>query len=128
MSDAPPLTVFLDASVLYPASIRNLLLYIAGARLYRPLWSARVHEEWIAALLRNRPDLTRRQLNRTRELMQAHIIDAEVTGYELLIDTLTLPDPDDRHVLAAAIHGGASVIVTANLRHFPAEKLAPHGL
>src|SRR5208282_3003035 len=90
--------------------------------------SAKVHEEWIAALLRNRPDLNRQQLDRTRALMEAHVINAEVTGYEFLIDTLTLPDPNDRHVLAAAIHGGASIIVTANLRHFPAEKLAPHGL
>ncbi len=128
MSDAPPLTVFLDASVLYPASIRNLLLYIAGARLYRPLWSAKIHEEWIAALLRNRPDLKRQQLDRTRALMEAHVINADVTGYEFLIDTLTLPDPNDRHAFAAAIHGGASIIVTANLRHFPAETLAPHGL
>ena len=128
MTVAPPLTVFLDASVLYPASIRNLLLYIAGARLYRPLWSAKVHEEWITALLRNRPDLKRQQLDRTRALMEAHVINAEVTGYEPLIDTLTLPDPDDRHVLAAAIHGGASVIVTVNLRDFPSEALVPHRL
>ncbi len=128
MKDTAPRTVFLDASVLYPASIRSLLLYLAGASLYRPLWSARVHEEWINALLRDRPDLTRQQLDRTRALMEAHAADANVSGYESLIDAITLPDPDDRHVAAAAIHGGASVILTANLRDFPAAALAPYHL
>ncbi len=74
--------------------------------------------------MRDRPEFVK-QIARTRVLMESHISNAEVTGYEFLIDNLTLPDADDRHVLAAAIHGGASIIVTANLRHFPAETLAP---
>jgi hypothetical protein len=58
-------------------------------------------------VLRDRPDLSRGQLERTRDLMDSRIDDARVSGYEHLIDTITLPDPNDRHVLAAAIHGEA---------------------
>ncbi len=61
-------------------------------------------------------------------LMDLHATDALVAGYEGLIDGLHLPDPDDRHVLAAAIRGRADVIVTANLRHFPAQVLRPFGI
>ena len=84
-----------------------------------------MHEEWITALLRNRPDLSREKLERTRMLMDKHAPDALVTGYEDLIEGLHLPDRDDRHVLAAAIRGRADVIVTANVRDFPADTLTP---
>jgi len=80
---------------------------IALTDVYRAKWSDRVHEEWIVAVLRDRSDLTRKQLERTRDLMNAHERDALVTGFEPLIETLSLPDPDDRHVLAAAIKGRA---------------------
>jgi hypothetical protein len=60
--------------------------------------------------------------------MNAHVRDCLVTGYESLIPALTLPDPDDRHVLAAAVRAGADVIVTFNLKDFPAEALAPYGI
>jgi predicted nucleic acid-binding protein len=117
-------TAFYDASVLYPSELRNLLMHLALTGLFRAKWSAAVHEEWICALLRRRPDLSRERLERTRMLMDLHAADALVTGYEDLIDGLQLPDPDDRHVLAAAIRGRADVIVTSNLRDFPAETLA----
>ena len=117
-------TAFYDANVLYPADLRNLLMHLALTGLFRATWSAGVHEEWISALLRNRPDLSREKLERTRTLMDQHATDALVTGYEDLIPGLQLPDPNDRHVLAAAIRGRADVIVTANLRDFPAETLA----
>lgn len=128
MTAATPVTAFLDASVLYRAMLRSVLLRLALADLYRPLWSGAVHEEWIAALLRNRPELDRTRLLRTRALMEAHLVQAMVTGYAPLIKQLTLPDPDDRHVLAAAIHGSASAIITVNLRDFPASALGPHGI
>ena len=121
-------TAFLDASVLYPAPLRDLLLELAVADLYRAKWSDAVHDEWIGAVLKNRPDLTRAQLERTRELMNAHARDVLVTDFEPLIDVLELPDPNDRHVLAAAIKGRADLIVTANLKDFPAEKLNRWGI
>ncbi len=119
---------FLDASVLYPAPLRDLLLELAVSDLFRAKWSASVHEEWIRALLRNRPDLTAERLERTRRLMDAHVRDALVTGFEDLIGGIELPDPDDRHVVAAAAVAGADTILTANMRHFPEPILAAHGL
>lgn len=121
-------TAFLDASVLYPAPLRDLLLELATCDLYRAKWSDAVHDEWINALLRTRTDLTRERLMRTRNLMNAHTRDAVVTGYGDLIEVLKLPDPDDRHVLAAAIKGRADLIVTANLKDFPAEALDQWGI
>ena len=128
MTEAAPVTAFLDANVLYLALLRSILLRLALADLYRPLWSDAVHEEWIAALLRNRPELDRARLLRTRALMEAHLTQAMVTGYEPLMASLTLPDPDDRHVLAAAIHGNANTIVTMNVRDFPASALAAYDI
>jgi hypothetical protein len=124
----PGFTAFYDASVLYPSELRNLLMHLALTDLFRARWSAAVHEEWIRALLRRRPDLTREKLERTRMLMDRHATDALVTGYEELIEGLRLPDADDRHVLAAAIRGRADVIVTCNLRDFPADALKPYGI
>lgn len=121
-------TAFYDANVLYPAELRNLLMHLAVTGLFRAKWSADVHEEWISSLLKNRHDLTRDKLERTRMLMDKHAIDALVIGYEDLIPGLQLPDPNDRHVLAAAIRGQANVIVTMNLRDFPSDVLAPFGI
>ena len=82
----------------------------------------------LQAILRDRPHLPRAPIERTRRLMEESIDDAMVSGFEPLINTLTLPDADDRHVLAAAIHCGARVIVTANLRDFPNATLALHDI
>jgi hypothetical protein len=122
------LTALYDACVLYPASLRDLLMWLARSGLFRARWTDAIHDEWIRNLLNDRSDLTAAQLERTRELMNAAVRDCLVTGYGHLIETLTLPDPDDRHVLAAAIQGGASVIVTFNLTDFPAETLQPYGI
>lgn len=117
-----------DACVLYPAPLRDLLMHLALSGLFRARWSNRIHDEWIEAVLRQRPDLTREQLLWTRSQMDAAVPDCLVAGYEGLESTLRLPDPDDRHVLAAAIRAGAGTIVTYNLRDFPDEVLAPHGM
>ena len=122
------LTAFLDANVLYPAGLRDCLLRLADHYLYAPLWSADIHAEWIGSVLADRPDLTADVLERTRAVMDRHFPDAVVTGYTARAAGLDLPDVGDLHVLAAAIEGEADVIVTGNLRDFPADRLAPHGL
>lgn len=118
-------TVLVDACVLYPAPLRDLVMHLALVDLFRAKWTDQIHEEWIRNVLVQRPDLTHEKLDRTRTLMNAHVRDALVTGYEPLTDGLTLPDPDDRHVLAAAIRCGADLILTFNLKDFPAANLAP---
>ena len=121
-------TVLFDACVLYPAPLRSLLMWLAEKDLFRARWTEQIHDEWIRSLLKSRPDLTRDKLDIVRVRMNDHVQDALVTGFEELIPSLVLPDADDRHVLAAAIHGRADVIVTKNLRHFPAETLARYGI
>jgi predicted nucleic acid-binding protein len=98
------------------------------SRTFTEQWSGAVHEEWIKSVLLNRSDLTREKLERTRDLMNAHVRDALVVNFEGLINVLDLPDPDDRHVVAAAIKGRADLIVTHNLRDFPAAALEPWGI
>jgi hypothetical protein len=92
---------------------------LAAGGLYRAKWTERIHDEWIRNVLRDRPDLTRRQLNRTKTLMNEAILDCLVEGYDELTGSLQLPDADDRHVLAAAIHARRDAIVTFNLKDFP---------
>jgi hypothetical protein len=121
-------TALYDASVLYSSDLRNLLMHLALTGLFRAKWSLDIHEEWISALLRNRPDLIREKLERTRMLMDQHATDALVTGYQELIPSLQLPDPNDRHVLAAAICASADVIVTFNTRDFPLDVTAAFGV
>jgi hypothetical protein len=121
-------TALYDACVLYPAPLRDLLMHLALTDLFRARWTDRIHDEWTRSVLESRSDLTKDQLARTRRLMDAAVPDCLVTGYEDLIDTLNLPDPDDRHVLAAAIGGQADVIVTYNLGDFPAATLQGHGI
>lgn len=118
-------TAFFDANVLYPFQLRDLIMRLALRDLFRAKWSAAVHDEWIAAVQRNNPDISPAKLQQTRGLMDAHARDALVSGYDYLLEPFAklLPDPTDAHVLAAAAHGRADVIVTANVRDFPAEVL-----
>lgn len=120
--------VVYDANVLYPSTLRDVLIRVGLARLVQPKWTDRILDEVFRNLRANRPDLDPTRLARTRRLMNDAIRDATVTGYEQLIGQLSLPDPDDRHVLAAAIHAHAQVIVTRNLRDFPSERLRIWGV
>jgi hypothetical protein len=100
-------TALFDACVLYPAPLRDLLMWLALTDLFNAKWTDEIHDEWIRNVLADRPDLKPEQLERTRQLMNTRVRDCLVTGYENLIERLTLPDQDDRHVLAAAILAGA---------------------
>lgn len=120
--------VIYDACVLYPAPLRDLLMHLAMTGLYRAKWTNAIHDEWITKLLKNRKDLTLTQLTRTRQLMDAHVLEALVEGFEHRIESLSLPDPDDRHVLAAAIESNSSLIVTWNTTDFPDSHLEQFGV
>jgi predicted nucleic acid-binding protein len=109
-------SVILDACVLYPAVVRDAAMRLALTDLFKARWSDDIHDEWITALLREtKKDGSQRYkkdiLYRTRDLMDKGVRDAKVSGYEYLIPLIALPDPDDRHVVAAAIHAKADAIV-----------------
>lgn len=127
MAGSARYTAVLDANVLYPALLRNVLLSLAHADLYSAKWSAHIRDEWTRNLLKDRPEMGEK-IQRAVEAMEEAVPDCLVTGYEHLIEGLTLPDPDDRHVLAAAITGHADAIITWNQRDFPEEVLNSFGI
>jgi hypothetical protein len=118
----------LDACVLRPLPVADLLLRAAEARLYRARWSAQIQDEWARSVVRDRPDLDRTKLDARNAAMNRAFPDGCVAGHEALIDSVELPDVDDRHVVAAAIVAHAEVIVTYNLRDFPGPALARLGI
>lgn len=118
-------TVVYDANVLYPAPLRDLLIRLARTRLFHGRWTDRILDEVFASLIAKRPELDAAALARTRQLMYAAVPNCLIHGWEPMVEGLELPDRDDRHVLAAAIRAGAQVIVTANIRDFPATALEP---
>ncbi len=115
--------VVYDACVLYPAPLRDLLIRLAMTGIVRARWTDEILDEVFRSIATQRSDLDPSRLLRTRELMNHAIRDVLVEGYQTLIESLSLPDPDDRHVLAAAIRCGAQAIVTLNLRDFPLDVL-----
>ena len=123
MAFEPPVVVY-DACVLYPFHTRNLLTQCAVDRLVEARWTDAIHAEWIRNLAASSRSLPIERLHKIRDLMNRALPGADVRGYERHIGGLELPDPDDRHVLAAAITAGASRIVTWNLRDFP-DQLCP---
>lgn len=118
----------LDACVLYPAPLRDFLMRLSTEGVFIPRWSALIHEEWMRNVLANRPDLSLARLERTHSLMLSYQPAAMVIGFEKHIPKLKLPDPQDRHVVAAAIEGGCEAIITFNLKDFPTEVLTQYDL
>lgn len=127
MAGSARYTVVLDANVLYPALLRDVLLSLAHADLYSAKWTEHIKDEWTRSLLKDRPTMGA-QIAAAAEAMDASIPDCLVIGYEHLIDGLVLPDLDDRHVLAAAITGHADAIITWNERDFPKDVLDSFGI
>nr|WP_287938644.1 PIN domain-containing protein [Algoriphagus sp.] len=119
----------LDACVLYPMTIRDLLLSFAEEELFKPFWSQQIQQEWKRNLILNRPDLDEARLDRTILAMNEYFPDAEVTLKDSQgLGEINLPDADDLHVLAAAIQCNAAYLVTSNLKDFPAEVLVKFGI
>lgn len=127
MAGSSRYTAVLDANVLYPALLRDVLLSLAHADLYSAKWTVHIRDEWTRSLLKDRPDQGEK-IEAAAMAMEAAVPDCMVTGYEHLIEGLRLPDPDDRHVLAAAIAGHADAIITWNEKDFPAHVLDPFGI
>lgn len=113
------LVAVLDANVLYPAPLRDFLLQLANVELYQPKWTKEIQDEWVRNLLLKRHDLKRVNLEKTCEAMNSAFPSANIINYEQIINRLSLPDSNDRHVLAAAITVNADVIVTFNIKDFP---------
>lgn len=121
-------TAVFDACVLYPAPLRDLLMSVAMTEQFRARWTDKIHDEWTRNILANRKDVSAEQLQRTVELMNRAVPGCLVINYEGCIDSLTLPDQNDRHVLAAAIRCQADVIVTNNLKDFPEKELGKYDI
>ena len=127
MAGSSRYTVILDANVLYPNLLRDILLSLATAGLYHARWTEKISQEWSTNLATNRPDIESK-IPQLIALINAAVPDCLVENYEVLIESLNLPDSDDRHVLAAAIAGHADAIVTSNLKDFPASVLKQYDL
>jgi predicted nucleic acid-binding protein len=127
MASKPPVAVY-DACVLYPFHLRNVLIQCAFDGLVEARWTDDIHGEWMRNLAANTPALSTERLELTRDRMKAVLPEPDEVNYRPLIEDLKLPDRDDRHVLAAAIAGKASVIVTWNLKDFPRRDLSPYGI
>lgn len=128
MSGSTRIIAVLDANILYPAPLRDFMLRMAEAKLYIPKWSDEIHDEWTRNVLIDRPDLKPAQLARTRQFMDQAFEEANVKGYKSLIEGLTLPDKDDRHVLAVGIKSESSVIITFNKKDFPTKSVKPFSI
>lgn len=122
-------TAVLDACVLFPIATADALISLAVAGLFAAKWTVTIEAEWLAVAERRHAGLAGRFTTR-RDAMRDAVVDWEVTaeGWEALAPSLTLPDPNDVHVLAAAIAGHADCIVTTNLKDFPASALEVYGL
>lgn len=124
----------LDTCVLWPSRQRDFLLSLAVENLYRPLWSGAIldelHDHEIEKLVEDR-GFARAEAERRAahliEQMRTHFDDAEVRNWEPYEGTFGLPDPDNEHVVAAAVAGHAGAIVTLNLKDFPEARI-PHGI
>jgi predicted nucleic acid-binding protein len=122
-------SALLDTCVLVPSRARDVLLEAASTGVYRPQWSSEILAELdrtlrlLQAKRGMAPEETDAYLVRLVRQMETAFPDALVTDWESLVDTVQLPDPDDRHVVAAARAGRADVIVTDNVADFPAGAL-----
>lgn len=121
-------TVLYDACVFYPNHLRDILMQLATTGLFAAKWTEQIHDEWMRNLRHNRPDIDTDKLEILKQRINQSVPDCLVTDFEHIIPLLDLPDPDDRHVLAAAIAANADILVTFNLKDFPSSALAQYDI
>ncbi len=119
-------TSVLDTNVIYPIETRDVLMWFAYHELYTPKWSKNIFEEWISVMIRK--GISEEEISKRTGKLHEAFPDAMVLNYEGLIEGLVLPDPNDRHILAAAIKTNANSIITNNIKHFPNDYLSSFGL
>lgn len=122
------LTVLYDACVFYPNHLRDILMQLSTTGLFAAKWTEQIHDEWMRNLRLNRPDIDTDKLETLKQRINQSVPDCLVTDFEHIIPSLDLPDPDDRHVLAAAIAVKADILVTVNLKDFPNSILAQYDI
>ena len=122
-----PFVALLDANVLYPVTLCDALLRIAETGVFQARWSEEILKEAADSIKRNTPTADSAVIDRRFRWMRESFEDAMVTGYQPLVPVMS-NDPKDRHVLAAAVIGRANMIVTHNLKDFPAEALDPYDI
>jgi predicted nucleic acid-binding protein len=120
--------VLYDANIFFSGFKRRVMLALARAEIFQARWSEDIHEEWMRALPERLPNITKEDVQKIREHIDGTVPDCLVGNYRPLVAGLELPDPNDRHVLAAAIRCGAQVIVTCDTADFPSERLAPYDI
>lgn len=119
------LRAVLDACVLYPVSLRDILLRLAEAGLYQVVWSERILEEMKGAILENRPDIEEPKIDNMIAGMRNAFPEADVDGWQTLEEDMRNSDKD-KHVLALAVRARSDMLVTSNLKHFPLEACEPY--
>jgi hypothetical protein len=122
------ITALIDANVLASMTLTDLVIETAHHGLFTARWTDDIHAEWMRAVVRMQPSRQQALLDRRRDRMNANAPGCLVAGYQPIIPSLALPDPNDRHVLAAAIVGSCTLIVTKNLKDFPPTDLAKFGI
>ena len=123
MNEEIKLRAVLDANVLYPAPLRDFLLRLAQLELFEPIWTKQIHLEWVNNLLKKRKDIDSNRVQRTVFLMNKSFPKANIKVGKELIESIELPDKDDRHVLGAGIKSNSKFIITNNLKDFPKKYL-----
>ncbi len=120
-------SLLLDANVLYPVYLRDVILRFSYAGVFQVRWTDQILYEMAQNIKRKVPEERHDRVDRTVAQMREAFPEAMVTGHESLIESMT-NHPKDRHVLAAAVQSGADLIVTSNVKDFPRTSCEPHDI
>lgn len=120
--------VILDACVMFPYPVADLIMWQSETGMFHPQWSKDITDEAISGILRKYSGVNKKKIQARFDAMEMAVEEPIVKGYESLVNNIKLPDPNDRHVVAAAIKTNAELIITFNLKDFPKTKLEKFGI